>query len=176
VKRSEKISTVEQLHEVLSEAPHVILTGFKGLSVNQANELRRKVGGVGGGYRVIKNRLAKRAAAGTPSEPLSAEFSGPCAIATHPDDPIALAKALAEFAKENPQIELRAAILDAKELVGVEGVKSLARMPGLPELRAQLLAMLQSPAVTLLRLLNTPATQLTRVLDARRRQLEAQGG
>jgi large subunit ribosomal protein L10 len=80
---------------------------------------------------------------------------------------------LSEFAKENPQVELRAGVVDAAELLDTAGVKTLASLPGLPELRAQLLALIQTPATTLVRLLSTPGSQLARVIDARR---EAEGG
>ena len=88
---------------------------------------------------MIKNRLAKRAAEGTPSSRWSEQFSGPCALAT-PRGPGRLAKALADFSKENPQLELLAGVIDAKTLLDAAGVKQLASLPGLPELRAQLLA------------------------------------
>ncbi len=169
--RAEKAENVEQIRETLQQYPHVILASFKGLSVNQANELRRKVDGSGGRYRVVKNRLAKRAAAGTPAEPLTAAFNGPCAVATHESDPISLAKALTEFAKDNPQLELLAGIIDAKDLLDAAGVKRLAKMPGLNELRAQLLALIQTPASSLVRLLGTPGGQIARVVDARREGL-----
>ena len=169
--RAEKIATVEQLHEAFEQTPHVIVASFRGLTVNQANDLRAKVTGVGGSYRVIKNRLAKRAAAGTPVEGISELFSGPCAIATHADDPVGLAKILADFAKANPQIELLAGLVDAKDSLDAKGVKRLSTMPGLPALRAQLLALLQTPATMLVRLLSTPGTQVARVVDARREKL-----
>lgn len=159
------------MHADFQKTPHVILASFRGLSVNQANELRRKVGSVGGRYQVIKNRLAKRAAVGTTVEPLVGMLSGPCALAVHESDPVVLAKALAEFAKANPELELRGGVLDAKDVVDAGGVKHLATLPGLQELRAQLLALIQTPAGSLVRLLNTPAGQLTRVVDAHREAL-----
>ncbi len=116
--RAEKTKVVEQLNHEFSSAPHIMLTTFRGLTVNQASELRRKIRSIGGSYRVIPNRLAKRAAAGTGAEALSESFSGPCAIATHADDPAALAKAIAGFAKENPQIELLAGLVDSREVRG----------------------------------------------------------
>jgi large subunit ribosomal protein L10 len=174
VNRAEKINLVEQLNQEFSTKPHLVLASFRGLTVNQANDLRRTISGIGGSYRVIPNRLAKRAAVGTGAEPLSERFSGPCAIASHADDPVALAKAIAGFAKENPQVEVLAALVDAREVVDEAGVKQLATLPGLPELRAQLLALIQTPATTLVRLLGTPATQLARVLDAKQGQQEAE--
>ena len=171
--RAEKIKVVEQLNHEFSNTPHIVLASFKGLTVNQANELRRKISGIGGRYQVIPNRLAKRAAAGTGAEALSASFSGPCSIATHADDPVALAKTLAGFAKENPQLEMLAGLVDSREIVDQAGVKQLATLPSLPELQAQLLAMIQTPATMLVRLLGTPGTQIARVLDARQEQQEA---
>jgi len=171
VNRAEKIAAVERMHADFQKAPHVILTSFRGLSVNQANELRRKVGGVGGSYQVLQNRLAKRAAVGTTVEPLVDMLSGPCALALHESDPVQLAKVLAEFAKANPELELRGGVVDAREVVDAGGVKQLATLPGLPELRAQLLALIQTPATSLVRLLNTPGGQIARVVDARREAL-----
>jgi large subunit ribosomal protein L10 len=173
VNRAEKIELVEQLNQEFSTKPHIVLASFKGLTVNQANALRRKISGIGGAYRVIPNRLAKRAAAGTGAEGLSSSFSGPCAIATHQDNPVALAKAIFDFAKENPQVEMLAGLVDAREVIDQAGVKQLASMPSLPELQAQLLALIQTPATTLVRLLGTPGSQLARVLDARREQQES---
>ena len=173
--RAEKTAAIEELNLAFRQMPHVILTGFRGLTVNQANELRRRVAESGGRYKVIKNRLAKRAAAGTPVEELAKLFEGPCAVATHDSDPVALAKALADFAKSNPQLALVAGLVDARDLMEQADVKRLSAMPGLPGLRAQLLALIQTPATTLVRLLGTPGTQLARVVDARREKQASEG-
>ena len=171
--RADKIATVERLNRELSETPHVIVATFNGLSVNQANDLRGRVRAAGGRYQVIKNRLTKLAVKGTPAEGLAESLSGPCALATHESDPVALAKALADFVKDNEQLQVLAGVVDGKDLVDAAGVKYLSSLPGLPELRAQLLALIQTPATTLVRLINTPAGQLARVVDAR---CESQGG
>jgi large subunit ribosomal protein L10 len=170
--RAEKIVAVKQMNEAFAKTPHVILTTFSGLKVNQANELRSKVRNAGGRYTVVKNRLAKRAARGTAVEHLADRLTGPCALAGHETDPVALAKALSEFSKDHPQLELLAAVIDGRELVDKAGVKQLAALPGLPELRAQLLSLIQEPAAQLVRLLATPGGQLARVLDAHREKLE----
>jgi large subunit ribosomal protein L10 len=172
VNRVEKTAFIEEMHESFSGTPHLILASFRGLNVNQATVLRSRVRRAGGRLRVIKNRLAKRAAAGTPAESLVEWFEGPCAIATHATDPVSLAKALADFCKENPQLELLAGLVDAKEVLDVKGVKRLASLPALPELRAQLLCLIQTPATQLVRLLGTPGTQVARVLDAHRDRQE----
>ena len=170
--RTEKTDVVARMNESFALAPHAILATYRGLTVNQATELRRRVRLAGGRVLVIKNRLARRAAAGTPLAPLAQSFSGPCALATHPSDAVALAKTVAEFVKDNPQLELLAGVVDTTELVDAKGLKQLATLPGLPELRAQLLRVIQAPATTLVRLLATPATQLARVVDARCRSQE----
>jgi len=173
--RSEKVTAVEEMAEAFAKAPHLVLATFKGLKVNQVNELRSKVRGVGGNYTVIKNRLAKLAAPGTALEKLADQLSGPCALATHESDPVALAKVLSEFGKDNPELVLLAGVVDGKDVIDEAGVKQLASLPSLPELRAQILALVNTPATQLVRLIGTPASQLARAIDARREKLEAEG-
>lgn len=175
MERTQKAETIEQMAGVFRKAPHVFVADYRGLSANQSVDLRRRIRKTGGSYQVVKNRLAKRAAAGTAAEKVSAHLVGTRAVACHESDPIALAKVLSEFAKENPQLRLVAAVVDDHDVVGVEGIKSLATMPALPELRAQLLALLLTPATQLARLLQTPAAQMARALDARREKLEGEG-
>ena len=170
--RAEKIAAVEELNQAFSTIPHMVLATFRGLNGNQATELRSRVRKAGGRMQVIQNRLAIRATTGTPAEPLVEHFSGPCALVTHPEDPVVLAKTLADFSKENPQLELLAGIIEVHEFLDAAGVKELSRLPGLPELRAQLLALIQTPATMLVRLLGTPGTQLARVLDAKSEKQE----
>jgi len=172
VNRAEKVQFVEEMNQIFAGTPHLILTAFSGLTVNQANDLRSRIRKAGGEMRVIKNRLAKLAAADTPAAVLIDRFSGPCALASHADDPVALAKALAEFNKDNPQLELVAGLIDAKDLVDAKDLKQLSLLPGLPELQAQLLSLFQTPATQLVRLLGTPASQVARALDAHREKQE----
>jgi len=172
VNRAEKTAAIERMNKTMTECPHVILTAFSGLTSNQANELRVKVRDAGGSISVIKNRLAKLASAGTPVEQMQEHLAGPCALATHPDDAVSLAKALSEFAKENPALKVVAGVIEGKDLVDEAGVKYLSSLPGLPELRAQLLSLIQTPASSLVRLLNTPGGQIARVIDAKAQQGE----
>lgn len=172
--RQEKVASVEFIRDAMNASPHVILASFSGLSVNEATELRRRVRASGGNYKVIKNRLAKLALEGTGAEPLRDKLTGPCALAYHPEDPVGLAKALQEFAKDHPALTLVGGVVDAKDVLETADVEALSKMPGLPELRAQLLAMINSPATTLLRLVATPGTQLARVIDARREAIDGQ--
>jgi large subunit ribosomal protein L10 len=171
--RTEKQELIDELHKELKESPHAVLLDFKGLSVPAVTEFRRKVRASGSRYRVVKNSLALRAAKGTPLEQLEGKLEGYTGIAYSADDPVALAKVLVDFAKDNPELTVKAAIVAGSQLLDASGVKALSTMPGLPELRAKLLGLLQTPATELVRLLGTPATQTVRVLKAHQDKLEA---
>jgi large subunit ribosomal protein L10 len=159
--------------EAFKKTPHVVLTDYKGLTANQANDLRRRVRAAGGTYEVLKNRLARRASVGTSVERIQDKLVGTCGLVGHVSDPVAIAKVVAEFAKDNPQLKMVAAVLDARDVVvGEAAVKALSTMPGLPELRAQLLNLINTPATMLVRLVGTPAAQIARAVDARREKLE----
>jgi large subunit ribosomal protein L10 len=175
VKRAEKIAAVEDLSARFRDAPNVILTAFSGLTVLEATELRRRIREAGGAYRVIKNRLAKRAAAGTPAEKLGELLTGPRAIAFHESDPLAISKVLTEYAADHPQLKVVGGVIDAKDVVDPQAVKALATLPSLPELRAQLLALISTPATSLARIIATPATQIAGVVKARNDKMEAEG-
>ncbi len=170
--RAEKNAAVESMAETLRLSPHVFGTDFRGLTANQSAELRRRIRAAGGSFRVVKNRLARRAGAGTGTDRLADRLRGPCALAAHRTDPIALAKVLSEFTKDNPQLALVAGVVDGREVLDAEGIKTLATLPGLPEVRARLLALIATPATMLVRLLTTPGSQIARAVDARREKLE----
>jgi large subunit ribosomal protein L10 len=172
--RTEKQEMIDELHKELKQSPHAVLVDFTGLSVPAVTEFRRKVRAAGSRYRVVKNSLALRAAKGTPLERLESKLEGTTGIAYSGDDPVALAKVLVDFAKDNPALSVKAGIVASSQLLDAEGVKALSTMPGLPELRARLLGLLQAPATQLVRLLGTPASQLARVVKAHQDKLEAQ--
>lgn len=175
MERTAKIAAIEQLSGRFREAPHVFVTSFSGMTVRQATELRKRIRAAGGTYQVVKNRLAKRATAGTAMEALGPSLTGPRAVAFHDSDPLALAKVLAEFAANNPQLEIISGMIDAKSMLDPAQVGALAKLPGLPELRARLLCLIQTPATMLVRVIATPATQLARVIEARNKKMEASG-
>jgi large subunit ribosomal protein L10 len=164
--RAEKQVLIDELRSEFESSPHAVLLDFKGLSVNAATEFRKKVRLAGSRYRVVKNSLAVRAVAGTPLASLGPQFEGTTGVAYTGADPVALAKVLVDFQKEHPALKLKGGIVSGKDMLDAEGVKTLSTMPSLPELRARLLGLLQTPATTLVRLLNTPAGQLARVLKA----------
>lgn len=171
--RTDKTAFVEELSARFRETPNIFLTTFSGLTVGQETDLRRQVGAAGGTYRVVKNRLTRRAAAGTPVEPLTESLVGPRSMAFHHSDPLALAKVLVEFAEDNPELKVLGGLIDAKDLLDADAVKSLAKLPSLPELQAQLLSVIQMPATMLTRLIGTPATQLAAVIKARNDRMES---
>jgi large subunit ribosomal protein L10 len=170
--RTEKQQLIDELHKELESSPHAVLVDFRGLSVPAVTEFRRKVKASGSRYRVVKNSLARRAAKGTALESLEDKLLGTTGIAYTKDDPVALAKVLVEFAKDHPQLAMKAGVVSGAQVLDAAGVKSLSTMPGLPELRARLLGLLQAPASQLVRLLATPATQLAQVLKAHQEKNE----
>jgi large subunit ribosomal protein L10 len=170
--RTEKKQLIDELHKELASSPHAVLVDFRGLSVPAATEFRKRMRASGSRYRVVKNSLALRASKGTALERLEAKFEGTTGIAYTGDDPVALAKVLMEFAKDHPALSVKAGVVSGSQVLDAAGVKSLSTMPGLPDLRARLLGLLQAPATQLVRLLGTPATQLARVVQAHQDKLE----
>jgi large subunit ribosomal protein L10 len=170
--RAQKQVLIDELRTEFGSSPHAVLLDFRGLSVNAATEFRRKVRQAGSRYRVVKNSLAVRAVKGTPLESLGPQFEGTTGVAYTATDPVALAKVLVDFQKEHPALSLKGGIVSGTDMLDAEGVKALSTMPSLPELRARLLGLLQTPASQLVRLLNTPANQLARVLKAHQEKEE----
>jgi large subunit ribosomal protein L10 len=170
--RTEKQELIDELHKELQSSPHAVLVDFRGLSVPAATEFRKRMRASGSHYRVVKNSLALRAAKGTPLERIESKFEGTTGIAYTGDDPVALAKVLVDFAKDHPALSVKAGVISGSQLVDAEGVKVLSTMPGLPEMRARLLGLLQAPATRLVRLLGTPGTLLVRVMKAHQDKLE----
>lgn len=170
--RTEKQQLIDDLHSEFGQSSHAIVVDFRGLGVNAATEFRRKVRASGSRYRVVKNSLALRALKDTPLEKLGPHFDGTTGIAYTTQDPVALAKTLVDFIKDNPQISLKAGLVAGSQLLDANGVKALSSMPSLPELRAKLLGLLNAPASKLVRLLATPATQMAQVLKAQQDKLE----
>ncbi len=161
--RTAKETRLEDLRAELGGAESVILVDFKGLDVPQATDLRRKVRSAEGSYRVVKNTLARLALEGTSFEALRDRLEGTTALAYCSDDPVVLAKALVDFAKDAPELTFRAAVVQG-QTVDAEGVKGLSELPGKPELQAKLLMLLNAPATNFLRLLNAAPTNLLAVL------------
>ena len=162
--RSQKAESVATLNAVFNEVGVVVVTRNLGLSVAQATQLRTKMRDAGAAYKVAKNRLAKLAIADTKYEGIGDLFVGPTALATSVD-PVAAAKAVVDFAKTTDRIEIVGGAMGA-QLLDAEGIKALAALPSLDELRAKLAGLVQAPATKLAQLATAPAAKLARVFGA----------
>ncbi len=172
---AQKQEQVAELKEKLVRATSVIVADYRGLDVFTVNALRTKLRAAGGcEYRVVKNSVLRRASEGTGVASIATHFNGPTALALAFGDPVALAKALVEFAKQHEVFQLRAGVLEGKALDRAE-IATLATLPSLDQLRAQLVGVLQAPAQKLVMVLAAPAAQLARVTEARSKKL-AEGG
>lgn len=169
--RTEKEEVIGELHAKMAKARAAIVAEPKGLDVETITALRKKLRDAKVEYRVVKNTLARRAAKGTSVEVVSDKFVGPTALVMSYDDVVAPAKLLAEFMKDRENFAIRGAVVEGK-LVDAKGVAALAKLPGLNELRAQILGMITQPATKIARIVGTPGQQLARVLGARKEQLE----
>ena len=173
--RTAKETQLAELRTELDGAESVILVGFKGLDVPKVTELRRKVRGAQASYRVVKNSLARRALEGTSFETLRDRVEGSTAVAYCSDDPVALAKALVEFAKDAPEVTVRAAVVQGRT-IEAEGVTGLSAMPGKEELFAKLLMLLNAPATNLVRVVSAASRDLVTVLDEARKKKSGEEG
>jgi large subunit ribosomal protein L10 len=171
VDRIQKQQLIETLQRDLTETSCVVVTHQSGLNVAEVTQLRRHVRGAGATFRVTKNRLAKRAVAGTAFEVLSPMFTGPTALAFS-RDPVAAAKVVVEFANRNNKLTIVGGGLAGRQLDAGE-VRELASLPSLDELRGKLIGLVQAPAARLATVLQAPAGQIARVLAA---FAENQGG
>ena len=162
--RTQKADAVAALNATFSEVGVVVVTRNLGMTVAQSTDLRVKMRDAGAAYKVAKNRLAKLAIAETQYEAIGEMLTGPTALATSVD-PVAAAKAVVDFAKTNDKIEIVGGAM-GPQLLDEAGVKALASMPSLDELRAKLVGLVQAPATKLAQLSTAPAQKLARVVGA----------
>jgi large subunit ribosomal protein L10 len=163
---------VDSLAEAVPRTPHVILADYKGLNAGQATDLRRKIRSAGGTYMVLKNRLARRGSEGTAVAKIADALKGTCGLAAHPVDPVAFAKVVTSSPRTTRNSAPRVRRRRQGRLRG-RGHQEAVDAAGTQELRAQLLALINTPATQLVRLLNTPAGQVARAIDARRKNWKA---
>ncbi len=162
--RAQKQLLTTTLHQDLADAVCVVITHQTGLTVAEVTQLRRQMRSAGARYRVTKNRLVRRALDGTPFAALAPLFSGPTAIAFS-QDPVAAAKAAVEYANRNTKLTIIGGGLQG-QMLDAAGVKALATLPSLDDLRSKIIGLLNAPATKLAVLLQTPAAQLARVFAA----------
>jgi large subunit ribosomal protein L10 len=164
VERAAKTELVTSLNEVFKTTTVVVVAHNKGLTVNQVNDLRNKMAKAGATVKVAKNRLAKLALNGTDASGISNLFTGPTMVA-YGKDPVAAPKVAADFAKANDKFVILGGAL-GKTIMDPNGVKALAELPSLDQLRGKLIGLIQAPATKIAGVLAAPAGQLARVMNA----------
>ena len=162
--RAQKRETVAALKQTFNETNVVVVTRNLGLTVAQSTDLRNRMRNAGAAYRVTKNTLTLIALEGTTYAPLGDLLTGPTALATSAD-PVAAAKAAVDFAKTNARLEIVGGAM-GETVLDANGVKALAALPSLDELRAQIIGLIQAPATKIARTVSEPGAQLARVFGA----------
>jgi large subunit ribosomal protein L10 len=162
--RSQKAESVAQLNAAFNEVGVVVVTRNLGLSVAQSTDLRAKMRDAGATYKVAKNRLAKLAIKDTDYSGIGEYLSGPTALAWS-EDPVAAAKAAVEFAKANEKLEIVGGSMGT-QVLDEAGIRALASMPSLDELRGKIVGLINAPATKVAQVVNAPAAKLARVFGA----------
>ena len=162
--RDEKQQFVAEMREVFEAAEGLVVTQYKGLTVAEITALRAQMRESGAGFKVTKNRLTRLALEGTKFAGLADSFTGPTAIG-YSADPAAVAKVAAKFAKTNDKLVLVAGAI-GEQVLNEQGIKALAELPSLDELRAKMVGMIQTPAQRIATLTSKPAGQIAQVLKA----------
>jgi large subunit ribosomal protein L10 len=174
VDRAEKKELVATLNAVFKAANVVVVAHYSGLTVVQMQTLRRQMKQAGAAVRVAKNRLAKIALDGTDAATIAPLLKGPTLIA-YSGDPVAAPKAAVDFAKTNNRFVILGGAM-GKTTLNVDGVKALAALPSLDELRARLVGLIQAPATKIAQVVSAPASKLARVVQAYADKSEAPQG
>ena len=171
MERAEKREFVASMNDVFSNAGAVVVAHYTGLTVSDMSALRSQMKEAGGTVKVAKNRLAKLALEGTDAAHISDLFQGQTLVA-YSEDPVTAPKVSVEFSKKNEKLVILGGAMGASNL-DVNGVKALASLPSLDELRGKIVGMLNTPATRVATVINAPASQLARVVGAYAQKSEA---
>jgi len=164
VSKAKKIEQVEALSKEFQDAKHGIVGTFAKMTVEKDFELRKTVRGAGGKYRVLKNTLAERAAKGTAVEEAVKSLAGVTSIAYTTGDPVALAKALSKYAKDNPEYTFKAGIVEGR-VIAIKDIDALANMPSKEEIYSKLLFLMTAPAQRLVTVMNAVGRDIAVVIN-----------
>jgi large subunit ribosomal protein L10 len=164
VSRARKTEQVEILGKELKNISNLIVTTYSKLTVNKDFELRKTLRSSGAKYLVVKNTLAELAAKGTQVEPVLKDLSGVTSIAYTEGDPVALAKALSKYAKDNPEFTFKAGVVEGR-VVSLHEIQALATMPSKEELYSKLLFLINAPAQRLATVINAVGKDLAVVIN-----------
>ena len=162
--KAQKAEVVEDLNSLFAKAGSVVVAHYSGMTVADMGDLRTRMRAAGASFKVAKNRLAVRALKGTPIEGIAHLFKGPTGIAVS-DDPVAASKVAAAYAKDNNKLVILGGSVGSTAL-DAAGVKALATLPSLDELRGKIVGLLVAPATKIAGILQAPAGQLARVIGA----------
>ena len=176
MKKEDKERVVAELSERLGTTETLLVADYRGLTMPQIDALRSKLIEHGARFSVVKNTLTRRAAEATGSDTLLALLEGPTAIAflESDGDPVAVAKALVDAARETRVLEIRGGVLEGRPIEAAE-IESLAKLPPFDVLRSQVLAAVIAPLTGIVALFTAPLQDLYGLIEARIEQLEAQG-
>jgi large subunit ribosomal protein L10 len=164
VTKAKKSQQVEKLSSDLKNVGNLVVATYSKLTVSQDYELRKALRGAGAKYRVVKNTLAERSSKGTKVEEVLKNLSGVTSIAYTTGDPVALAKALQKYAKDNPEFSFKAGVVEGRA-VSVKEIEALATMPSKEEIYSKLLFLINAPAQRLVTAMNAVGRNLAVVIN-----------
>jgi large subunit ribosomal protein L10 len=164
VTRAKKIEQVEKLGKELQNVSSLIVTTYSKLTVAQDYELRKTLRSSGAKYVVVKNTLAERAAKGTKVEEVLKNLSGVTSIAYTSGDPVALAKALSKYAKDNPEFSFKSGVVEGR-VISINQIQALATMPSKEEIYSKLLFLMNAPAQRLVTVMNAVGRDIAVVIN-----------
>lgn len=163
-KKDDKKKDLEALKKALEESKNVFLTGYEKLTVSQDFQLRKAIRDAGGNYKVVKNNLAEKAAEGMSAADLMKGLKGMTSMAYTTGDPVALAKALTKYAKDNPAFTFKAGLVEGR-VVDIKSIQDLAALPSKEEIFSKLLYLINAPAQRLVTAMNGVGRNLAVVVD-----------
>ena len=164
VTRAKKIEQAEKLGKELQKVSTIIVTSFNKLTVSQDYELRKVLRSSGAKYTVVKNTLAERADKGTKVEDALKDLAGVTSIAYTEGDPVALAKALSKYAKDNPEFTFKSGVVEGR-VVSIKEIQALATMPSKEEIYSKLLFLINAPAQRLVTVMNAVGRDIAVVIN-----------
>ena len=164
MEKAKKAEVVEDLNGVFAKAGSVVVAHYSGMTVAQMSDLRSRMRAAGASFRVAKNRLAVRALKGTPVEGIAHLFKGPTGIAVS-SDPVAASKVAVAYAQDHELVVILGGAVGSTAL-DVNGVKALATLPSLDQLRGKIVGLILAPATKIAGVVQAPAGQLARVIGA----------
>jgi large subunit ribosomal protein L10 len=162
--KNEKKQDFEDLKKTIEENKNIFVAGYEKMTVSQDYQLRKTVREAGGQYRVVKNNIAAKAAEGTPANDLLNDLKGMTSMAYTPGDPVALAKALQKYARDNAAFTFKAGMVEGR-VIDIKAISDLAAMPPKEEIYAKMLYLINATATRVVSSLSGVGRNLAVVLD-----------